>query len=147
MRAKRAKDIARRWVIDNASQLPGFCGAFYHGSVTRLPGDAVLPPSSDLDIMVVLDDPPPVKLGKFLYRDVLLEVSYISSDALGSPDQILGQAHVAGSFRDPSVIADPSGHLTRLQAAVSRDFCQRRWVRKRCKGAEEKALRSSFPNL
>ena len=139
MLAKVARTVAREWVLTNASTIPGFQGAFYHGSIGWLADDATIAPTSDLDIMVVLNDPnPPVKPGKFSYRDVLLEVSYVSSEHLRSPEHVLGQADFAGSFRTPSVIADPTGHLTTLQAAIARDYAKRRWVERRCEHARDK---------
>jgi hypothetical protein len=141
MLLRHAKETARQWVMEVASKAPGFCGAFYHGSTNWLAEDAILPPASDLDIMVVTADPePPAKLGKFLYQGVLLEASYISSDQLPSADVILGLSHLAGSFRTPGIIADPSGHLTRLQAAVSQEYARRPWVYRRCEHARDKIL-------
>jgi hypothetical protein len=141
MLIKDAKAVAREWVSAEASKAPGFYGAFFHGSSNWLPDNAALPATSDLDVMVVLADPiPPVKLGKFIYRDVLLEVSYLPREQLQSPERILGDYHLAGSFRTPSVIADPSGQLTTLQAAVSKDYAKRRWVLKRCEHARDKVL-------
>src|SRR5438552_1120267 len=126
MIVKHAKDVARQWVIEEASNVPGFYGAFYHGSTNWLPDDTPLPATSDVDVMVVLADPnPPVKLGKFLYRDVLLEISYLPRDQLQSPDNVLGDYHMAGSFRTPSIISDPSGQLTKLQTVVSKDYAKR----------------------
>jgi hypothetical protein len=143
MRVEQAKAVARAWVAEQATRLPGFCGAFFHGSTNWLPDDALLPPSSDVDIMVVLDDSnPPVKLGKFLFRDVLLEASYLPRDQIGSPEQVLANYHLAGSFRAPGIIADPSGELQRLQAAVSRGYAQRRWVQARCAHARDNILRN-----
>ena len=143
MIVKHAKDVARQWVIEEASKLPSFYGAFYHGSTNWLPDDASLPATSDVDVMVVLADPnPPDKLGKFIYRDVILEVSYLSSHQLQSPEQILGQYHMAGSFRRPSIILDASGQLTKLHASVSEDYAKRKWVYKRCEHAKDKVLRN-----
>jgi hypothetical protein len=91
--------------------------------------------------MVVLTDPgPPPKRGKILYQDVLLDVSYLPQDQLQSPAVILGQSHLAGSFRTANIILDPSGQLTSLQAAVSRDFARRKWVYQRCAHARDKIL-------
>jgi hypothetical protein len=141
MRVRDAKRIAREWVMEQGSTIPGFNGAFFHGSVNWLPEDALLPPASDLDIMVVLADAsPPLKPGKFVYRDVLLEVSYLSSDALQSPQQVLGEYNMAGSFHTPSVIMDPSGHLARLHAVVSAEYAKPRWVRARCRQARDKIV-------
>ncbi len=137
-----AKDLARQWVMEHGAALPGFRGAFFHGSTAWLPDTAVLPPSSEVDMMVVLEDPgPPDKLGKFLYKDLLLEVSYLPSDQLPSPEVVLAQYHLAGSLRTASVILDPSGWLTELQAVVSRDYAKRYWVRRRCEHARDKVLR------
>jgi hypothetical protein len=143
MIVKDAKEVARQWVIEEASKVPGFCGALYAGSTNWLPDEAVFSPTSDVDVWVVLADPaPPAERGKFICRDVVLEVSYLASDQVRSSEQILGDYHMAGSFRTPSIIADPSGRLTELQAAVSRDFAKRRWVYRRCEHAENRVLRN-----
>ena len=102
----------------------------------------ILVESSDVDVMVVFADPPPVKLGKFIYHDVLLEVSYLPKNQLQSPDQVLGLSHLAGSFGTSSIIADPSGQLSKLQAAVSQDFRKRKWVYRRCEHVRDKVLRN-----
>lgn len=143
MHVKQAREVARRWVIEEASNIPGFAGAFYHGSSNWLPDNAPVAATSDLDVMVVLDDAnPPIKPGKFRYRGVLLEVSYIPSEQVRSPDQVLGRYHLAGSFRTPGIILDldSSGRLTALQAAVSREYAKRRWVSRRCEDARNNAL-------
>lgn len=141
MIVKDAKEVARQWVMEEGGKTPGFYGAFYHGSTNYLPDDAPLPATSDVDVMIVLTDAnPPDKLGKFLYRDVLIEASYLPNDRLQSPEMILGNYHMAGSFRAPSIISDPSGQLTRLQAAVSKEYARRSWVRKRCEHAGDNVL-------
>lgn len=141
MLVSEAKAIARRWVLTEARAIPGFSGAFYHGSTGWLADGAELPPASDLDIMVALAAPnPPVKPGKFIHQGVLLEISYLPQAELQSPEAILGLSHLAGSFRTASIIADPTGQLTTLQAQVARDYARRRWVYARCKHAEGKIL-------
>lgn len=141
MRVKDAKAVARAWVVEQGVRTPGFAGAIFHGSTAWLADDAPLPTTSDVDIIIVLRDADlPNKPGKFVYRGVLLEVSYISGDQLQSADQVLGQYHLAGSLRSPTVIVDPSGRLTELQAAVARDFAKRHWVRRRCEHARERIL-------
>lgn len=143
MLVKQAKAIARQWVHEEARGIPGFVGAFYHGSTNWLPDDASLPATSDLDVMVVLDAPDrPVKPGKFVYRGVLLEVSFLPSDQVRSPERVVGRYDLAGSFRAPGVILDPSGRLTALQAAVATEYAQRRWVSRRCEDARDRILRN-----
>src|SRR5829696_1691354 len=117
-----AKAIARDWVNETLAAIPGFQGAFFHGSVNWLPDDADLSATSDLDVMIVLDaENAAAKPGKFVYRDVLLEVSFIAIDQLQTPEQILGRSELAGSFASDSIIADPTGHLTRLRIGVARE--------------------------
>jgi hypothetical protein len=150
MLVKDAKDIARKWVIDEGSKLPGFYGAFYHGSINWLSDSSILSTTSDVDIMVVLDDSNPSdKLGKFIYQDIILEVSYLPSNQLLLPDQILAQYHLAGDFRVPSVILDPSGRLSNIQTAVAEDYAKRKWVYKRCEHAMDKIMKNlqSLNNL
>lgn len=142
MIVKDAKDAARQWVSQAGGTLPGFQGAFFHGSTSWQPDDADLPATSDVDVIVVLaESSPPVKLGKFRYRDVILDVSSLSSEQLRSPGLVLGQYHLAGSLRTAGIIADPSGRLTELQAGVSKDFAKRPWVHRRCEDARGRVLR------
>jgi hypothetical protein len=141
MTVRHAKEVARQWVIEEASKAPGFCGAFSHGSTNWLPDDAALPTASDVDVMVVLAGPHlPNKLGKFIFRGVMLEVSYLPNDQLQSPHSILGQSHMAGSFATSSILLDPSGQLTQLRSAVSQDYARRQWVYRRCEHARDKVL-------
>lgn len=133
MLVKQAKEVARQWVEEAGRQTPGFQGAYFAGSANWLADEAGFPPTSDLDVNLVVDGPlPPLKLGKFVYRAVLLEVTYLPRDALRSADAVLGNYHLAGGFRTRSIISDPSGGLTSLQDAVAREYAQRRWVRARC---------------
>lgn len=142
MRVRQAIDVARRWVLEEARAMPGFVGAFSHGSVNWLPDEAILPPTSDLDILIVLADADSSgKTGKLVYRDVMLEVSYLPHDQMRSPDLVLRDYHLAGSFRMASILADPSGQLARLQAAVARDYARRPWVKARCEHARAHVLR------
>ncbi|MEU7742674.1 hypothetical protein [Nonomuraea sp. NPDC049158] len=135
-RVRVAREIARRWVAEVGSGLPGFGGAFLTGSVLWSPADAVLATSSDVDVMVVLDVPePPVKPGKLRYDGVLLEISYMSGERLASAEDVLGDYHLAGSFHLPGVLADPGGRLTALHEVVAREFADRRRVLRRCGAA------------
>lgn len=147
MLAGCAKDVARQWVQEEAVKVSRFHGAFFHGSVNWLSDDAIFPEHSDVDVMVVLDVPkPPSKLGKLVYQDVLLEISYLPKHEIASPEMVLGQYHLAGSFQSPSIILDPTGELTRLQAAVAKDYAKREWVYRRCQHARDKILNAPLPD-
>jgi hypothetical protein len=142
MRIGQAKELARRWVHDEATGEPGFCGAFYHGSTNWHADETELPATSDFDVMVVHADPdPPAKPGKFLYRGLLLEVSCLAFEQLRSPDAILGNDQLAGSFRHPGIILDPTGRLTEVGAFVSATYAKRPWVHRRCENARDNVLK------
>lgn len=137
-----AKQLVREWVDAEASRLPGFAGAYFAGSAMWRRDDEELPAASDVDVWFVLgDDAPASKLGKFAYRGVLLDVSYTTFGQLGSADELLADHQRAGAFRRPNVIADPTGRLTALQAAVERDFARRTRVEQRCDRAAQHCLR------
>jgi hypothetical protein len=141
MRISEAKAAARQWVLEEGARLPGFRGAYYAGSATWLPDDAELAPSSDLDVMLVLggSEPPP-KPGRLIYQGVLLEVSCLASRQIQSPEQVLADYHLAGPFRQPNLISDPTGELARLQAAVGPEYPRREWVVRRCEHARRKIV-------
>lgn len=131
---KAAKEITHRWVLEEASNQVGFQGAFYHGS-TQLAARRCDPTRN-------------VRFGHYdcLCRSASCQVRqvYLSrcnaggfllawpADQLQSPEQILGNYVIAGSFQGPSIIEDPSGQLTKLQAVVSAEYAKRQWVYKRC---------------
>jgi hypothetical protein len=57
--------------------------------------------------------------------------------------------HLAGGLRTDTIIADPTGELRRLRAALSRRFAEEVWVGRRCEAARrtvEDGLRSIDPS-
>src|SRR5260370_18407720 len=141
MRVNQARNAARRWVIEEASRIPGFYGAYTAGSTNWLPDDAELSTATDIDIMVVLGEQKHARRRKkFIYRDAFLEVSYLGNDQLQSPDEVLSDYHLAPSLRTTNILIDPSGHLAALLAIVCRDYAKRQWVCKRCTNARDKVL-------
>jgi hypothetical protein len=141
MTVKRAREFARQWMVEEAGSIPGFYGAYTAGSTNWLPEDTELGTASDVDIMVVLaDGEQRGTRRKFVYHDVLFEISYLTRDLFQSPERILGDYHLAPSFRTASVLVDPSGYLTRLFAVVCRDYSKRERVVRRCSHARDKVL-------
>ena len=141
MRVDDARRLAQEWVDRHAVNVPGFHGAYIAGSTNGLPGEAILPGTSDIDIMVVLAATHvPAKPGKFLYHGVLLEATYLPTDLVENAEHVLGHYHLAASLRRPTILADPGGHLTRLQSAVHAEFARRKWVERRCEQAHETVL-------
>ncbi|NBD27164.1 hypothetical protein [Paenibacillus glycinis] len=139
MRIGDARAAAADWVARHASLEAGFKGAYYSGSTVGKPDDAELPASSDVDVVVVLDGPePPLKLGKFVYRGTLIEITYLSWEQIGSAEDVLASYHLAGSFRADTIIADPTGQLRGVQTQVARGFAEEAWVRRRCENARQR---------
>lgn len=140
MIVKHAKDIARTWVTEEASGQQGFFGAYISGSINWLPDDAQLPTSSDLDVVVVLDQPDLPGGGKFPYRGLMFDIAYSGHDAFQSSEAVLGNYVLAGHWTKPCILSDPSGQLTAIQPAVIQEYPRRHWVRKRCRHAHDSAL-------
>ncbi|WNB92353.1 hypothetical protein [Bacillus sp. NEB1478] len=136
MKIKTARAAASDWVMQFASDEAWFRGAYFSGSTVSMPSNAELPVGSDVDVVIVtaLDDPP-LKLGKFIFQDALIEVTYLAWNQLKSVDEVLSSYHLAGSFRVNTIIADPTGHLSKLHKLVSRHFAEKVWVRRRCEDA------------
>ena len=145
MLVREAKLAAEEWVRREGSKLKGQEGAFLAGSVTTLPDSMRLPDSSDVDITVLLAEPPAGKLGKFRYRGALLEVSYGTPEGYSSAESVLGDPHLAGGVRAMHILSDPTGALGRLQREVAREYGCRRWVRERCRTACETAAERLQP--
>lgn len=152
MLVQEARDRAREWVAAEAAGQPGFVGVVCHGSTNWLPDDAVFPAASDFDLLVFWNgDELPAKPGKVLHNGVLLEPTYLSSEEIASPEEVLGSCHLAGSFRAPHILADPVGVLGNLQVEVARGYAQSQWVMVRCERAMETvrnvltALKESAP--
>lgn len=145
MNARSAKRVAREWVCEVAVHDPYFVGAVLHGSVNWMEDEAELAPSSDLDVLVIRDgDDDAAKPGKFIYRDLLLEVSYLPWEAISTPEAVLGNYQLAGSFQGAGLLADPTGRLAELQAAVSREYARPDWVQRRSEHVRMRAWQG-FP--
>jgi hypothetical protein len=139
MNAGEARNAAQHWINAEAAPVPGFHGAFLHGSIVGLPPDTELPPTSDVDIIAVFDTPEPaVRSGKFLYQNCLLEVTPLPAVLFATPEAVLENYPLAGSLRAPGILADPTGHLQSLHEGVAREFAKRFWVERRATNAFEK---------
>jgi hypothetical protein len=141
MLVRDARTIAREWVIEEGSRIPGFDGAYLLGSISSASDDAPFGATSDIDLKVILGLPAVDSLPhKFVFRGLVFDVAYAPSDEFGSPEAVLRSYPTAVHFAGPSVILDPSGKLTEIQEVVSREYARRVWVRKRCEHARDQFL-------
>ena len=131
-----AKRAARTWVRQVAARFAGFQGAFLHGSILEMADDQPFPPSSDVDVGVVFaTGTGPAKIGKTLCDGVLVDGAAFAADRLATAEQLLADYRLGPSFRRDGILADPDGHLGRVQSRVAREFTARRWVLARCDDA------------
>ncbi|WP_028551946.1 hypothetical protein [Paenibacillus sp. UNC451MF] len=139
MKIGMARAAATEWVMQYTSQEAWFMGAYFSGSTVGQPDDVMMSVGSDIDVVVVTSEAkPPLKLGKFIYRDALIEITFLSWNQIASVEEILTSYHLAGSFRVDTIIADPTGQLLGVQHKVSRLFAEREWVRRRCENVRQK---------
>lgn len=90
MNVKQVKEIASQWVTEKAGKVPGFCGAYFNGSINWMPDNATFPSTSDVDVQIVFEgSDPPDEQRKFLYQEVVLETGSQPVDHFQSPDAIL----------------------------------------------------------
>ena len=127
------RQAARTWANEVLDWKPGIIGAFSHGSTNWLTETDQTLPHSDLDIIVVIDNSEPdIERGKFMFHGALLDVSFAPAELFQSAESILGQSHLAGSFRESTILLDPTGKLGQLRTDVARGFARRNWVQYRC---------------
>lgn len=127
-----AKAIARQWLAEEWEGTPGFLGAIYCGSTNWKADETEYVPPSDIDILIWVDGES--RTLERLYRDgVILQPSVVPYSQLSrTPEGILSDFRIASHFSVPSIIADPTGHLTMLQRAIAPEYARRPWVRARC---------------
>ncbi|MFE1242772.1 hypothetical protein ACFW35_01465 [Fictibacillus sp. NPDC058756] len=149
MKVGTARAIAAEWVMLHLSEEPWFRGAYFSGSTILQNENEDMSASSDMDVVVVMaHDETPLKLGKFRYEGVLIEITYLPWSKLQSGEDVLTDYHLAGSFRVNTIISDPTGHLEKLQQYVSAHFAEKTWVLRRCENARlriEHGLKSINP--
>jgi hypothetical protein len=126
-----ARRVVARWVHAQVAAEPGFRGAFLTGSATDLPGAATLPRSSDVDVTVLVAAAAERRSGKQVVDGVLADVSYLEERVLADPAWVAASFVYAPSFRGGQVLADPTGHLGRLEAAIAPGFATPAAVRAR----------------
>jgi hypothetical protein len=154
--AEEAREAVAAWVARQSAADPAFRGAFLTGSITALPGGAPLPRTSDVDVTVLVGAPPrpssarlggPLasgaaawadrdvaagrRKGKRLVDGLLVDVSYLDEAMLADPARVAASFVYAPSFRGGQVLADPTGQLARLEAAIAPGFATPAAIRAR----------------
>ncbi len=119
--AQAARRAAKDWVETTGQHLAGFAGAWIAGSVAWLPDTELVPPGSDIDVMVVLDGATPPKIGKLIHQGLLLEISFISAREVAL-EPLTANYRVSCGFVQGMLLADPQGDLRRVQSELQATF-------------------------
>ena len=139
MTALEARASARDWVTTVGRTYEGYLGAYFSGSTVALSPHSEVPVGTDVDIMLVTREPiKSLKLGKFLHRGVLLEVTYLDWESITPAERALADYHLAGGLRSDTIIDDPTGKLRTLQRQVAAAFADEGWVWKRCESVRQR---------
>ncbi len=137
MNVERVIALAKQWVDVHGSQTPGFSGAHLAGGILSLPRQAPFPPYLDIDVRLLLADPPaegtPEAEGWDLsYQGLILECGVAGVARYRSPEAILADPDLAGNLVVDGILADPLDLLRPLHERVARDYGRREWARTRC---------------
>jgi hypothetical protein len=138
---REAKDAAREWVLEHASEVPGLYGVFIAGSVNWRSDGSEYSPLSDVDLFHIVTGDPELAMRqrKHMHKEVLLETEAVSHEGFVDAEAVLGAWRVAAHFSVPSIVYDPSGHLSEVQRAVATHYAEEKWVRRRCSALESEA--------
>jgi len=136
MTKERAIKTVTKWIIEIGSKTDNYVGAYFSGSIIDRENNEHLSPTSDVDVFVVLNcEKCTEKLGKFIYDNLLIEISYIELDKLLPPKELVKIDVLAGSFFKNNIIDDPTGILHDIHNIVKSDFSKMKNVidrRDRC---------------
>src|SRR6476469_5331756 len=131
-------EIVQEWVDLYARHRPNFVGAYLWGGITALPPDAPFALYRDVDVAVVLTEDTTEDEGEVFYRGLLLEVLWKPLAAHQDVEAVLANPSQGPNMATTTILADPTGLLTPLHAAVAAGYRRRRWIAARC--AKEQAM-------
>ncbi len=138
MIVKKVRTVVRQWADEKRREFTGFHGAFFHGSINWMPDERPWAPTSDVDIVFLLDDPEqrPFPVRRFWVKGLVIEHALMAHHDLQTVEQMVGNHKVAAHFTVPTcILLDPDGHLRRLQALAAPLYAHMTWVRHRCESA------------
>ncbi len=143
MNVDEVRSVAGRWVAEEVARSPGevLC-AFTYGSINWMADSDPFPPSSDVDIVVVVPkvDPARHRVYKRLFGGIAVEPFYVPRNRLLSAEALLADFALGPNVVNGKVIFDPDRIMDGLRAAIAPEFARRHWLRLRCRAARDSAL-------
>ena len=140
MLAHEARGLASDWLFANCVGAPGFIGAFLSGSVAWMKPEASVSKASDIDLVVVFEDSDqPPGSGKRAWKQAVLEIKYLTLDAIADVEAVLSDYHLAGALWRNAVLADPTGKIAKITHEIGNEFTKACWVRRRMAQVRDRA--------
>jgi hypothetical protein len=155
MTAGEARVLARRWIAEEVARSAGevLC-AFTGGSINEMADADPFPPSSDIDLIMVVPNLDPARHlpEKRPYHGIAIETVFLPRERFQSAEALLGDFALGPQTMAGTVLFDPEGILDRLRTAMAPEFARRHWLRQRCRALRDHALSliqafESSPNL
>lgn len=140
-----AVQAAADWVERQGERLPGFFGAYLSGSVLEKSGEEQWEESSDVDVVVILEDVQAFWHKKFLFEGFLLEISPIALGEFCSLEHILHTHYLAWGLSHEGILSDPTGRLRELHLEVKRRWQEKECLTARCEGFLQKVEQGGIP--
>ena len=135
-------ELAKEWVSLQAEQLPGLLGAHLMGGMTSMAADEPFAAYRDVDMHLILQDDGdvPVENVEAPYKGLMIEAGFRQQKDYCTPEVVLADPVIASHMAVPSILYDPTGFLTRLHEAVTREYARRKWVQARCEAEKREAF-------
>ena len=132
MTAAQAKKLSKEWAQAQGESLRGLVGAYLSGSILEAAEDAPWPEVSDVDVVLVFSPGcRPEKLGKLMYRGLLLEGTCLEEGEFSSLEGVLSTHYLAYALNRGQILWDPHGRLEELHRQVASQYAQPQWVQAR----------------
>src|SRR5438093_921660 len=132
----------KAWVDTHADHMPGFLGAHLMGGITSMAIGEMFPTYRDVDLHLIFRDDieMPGENAEALYKGLMIEAGFRQQKDYRTPEVVLADPVIASHMAVPSIVCDPTGWLTRLHEAVTREYAQRQWVQARCEAEKREAF-------
>ncbi len=106
-----AARLAEAFVRAEAARYPGFFGAYLAGSILQLTAADTLPDGSDVDVVLVFEDPAVYPHNKLEYGGILLEASALPASVFSDAETVLTTHYLAWAMAHGRILLDLSGTL------------------------------------
>ena len=123
MTAGRARRIALDWVRENADSFPGFSGAYLIGSINFREQDDPLPPTSDIDVRIVVDMDDRKQIAERGLRQQIRSVQGVTLDMGCDPLPLFSTPEQVSAYRVTDItetfrISSKSAHYKTVEKKV-----------------------------